>query len=297
MSETIRTPMTPAELRSRGMELLRECWLPVLVTLALLLLPTLGSAALLYTGTPGAPATLEDLAFLSLNDSGTPSTGRIIASVVVDLAGSLLLAPVLLLGLNKGLLNRLRGTKCTLRCLFAGISRWKTAVALEVLTLLRIIGYLLVGGFARGLVSAIPVLGPIVGAIGFVVFTYWVMLRYMLADVHLADDDEHGCTASDCLDYSIADVYSFTPTRLLQTLWPALLPALACNVLTEFLPMSAPLFAATCAMELLSSALSVVFCLSVYAYLHQTPLPAEPPVPAGLSRARALAAGEDVSGS
>ncbi len=291
MSENTRMLPTPAELRAHGLRLLWECALPILTGALLAVLPTLLGDLVLHLS-PADPTTLEDLAAMM---SGRPYTvPALIASIVIELGGLLLFSPAVLLGLYKGLLGHLRGERCTLACLVSGFSRWKTAVALELLTGLRILGYLILGSIGQYLLGFIPVLGGIVGGIGYIVLVWWATMRYALSDCHLADDDEHTFTASDCLDYSIADVNQFSVTGLIEVIWPSLLPSFVSNLLARFLPVSLELTLATCALQMAVYTFTIVGCTAVYASLHCMYRDAEDePVPTGLARARALAAGEE----
>jgi len=289
MSEITRTLPSPAELRTQGFRLLRACWLPILTGALLAVLPTLLGDLVLHLS-PADPTTLEDLAAMM---SGRPYTvPALIASIVIELGGLLLFSPAVLLGLYKGLLGHLRGERCTLACLISGFSRWKTAVALELLTGMRILGYLILGSIGQYLLGFIPVLGGIVGGIGYIVLVWWATWRYALSDCHLADDAEPTCTASDCLDYSIADVKLFSITGLIEVIWPSLLPSFISNLLTRFLPASLELTLATCALQMAVHAFTVVGCIAVYAGLRTAYRTAkDEPIPEGLARARALASG------
>ena len=288
MSEITRTLPSPAELRTQGFRLLQACWLPILTGALLAVLPTLLGDLVLHLS-PADPTTLEDLAAMM---SGRPYTvPALIASIVIELGGLLLFSPAVLLGLYKGLLGHLRGERCTLACLVSGFSRWKTAVALEFLTGMRILGYLILGSIGQYLLGFIPVLGGIVGGIGYIVLVWWATWRYALSDCHLADDAEPTCTASDCLDYSIADVKLFSITGLIEVIWPSLLPSFVSNLLTRFLPVSLELTLATCALQMAVYAFTITGCTAVYAGLRSMhPAAEEEPVSDGLARARALAA-------
>lgn len=285
------TRLKPADFRRRAWRLMLECWLPMLVTLLLAGIPTLISSLILYLS-PSDTATLEGLAVTQ--SGGQANWGPLLISIGVELLGSLMLSPILMLGLQHGLLMHIRGEKCTLTCIGDGFRRWKTAIALELLTSLRIIGYLILGSVASFLLSFIPFLGTLASVIGMFVLSWWVTMRYALARCHLADDAEGICSASSCLDYSIADANSFSVTGLIEVIWPALLPAFISRLVTKFMAASLGLNFFTAALELLESAIYITGFTVVYLSLRDA-FAAEDKetIDPGLARARALAAGEE----
>ena len=282
--------LTPADLRSKAIALMRECCLPILTALLLACLPTIIANLILYLS-PSAPATLES----SITQTGGQTTwGALITSICVELLGTLLLSPILVLGLQKGLLAHARGEKCTLRCICDGLPRWKTAIALEFLIGLRMLGYLFLGSIAAFLLSFIPILGAIAAIIGLLVLSWWVTMRYALARCHLADDAEEICTASSCLDYSVADAKSFSIIGLIEVIWPGLLIEFISSLLSEFLAASLGLSILTAALNVLASAVYITGFTVIYLYLHDTFVAeGEETNDPGLARARALAAGEE----
>lgn len=300
MSESNRIPLAPYELRALGMRLLRTCWLPSLIVMLLALLPVLAGLAVLHFGPTSATAALEEfttaavegLAIRQMNAS-SPAPGTQIAAILVEMLLTLLLTPVFTLGLYKALLGQLRGKGCTARCLLSGFKRWKTAIALDFLTGLRVLGYMILGGLAVLLLRFIPILGPLVGALGYMVLIYWATLRYLLGPAHLADDADHLCSATDCLDYSVADANNFGVTSLLNVVWPMYIPSILSSLLMELFSASPACTILAGLLTGVSTILQVACCAAVYAYLRQVNLTEDEAIPAGLARARALAAGEE----
>lgn len=288
MSEATRTPIIYAEVRQRGMQLLRECWKPLLVTL---LLTNVLSVIAQIIMQPVPVAANEAVSLVGLTNGSNIPTGCLVASIAMQLIEVLVLWPVLLQGLYKRLLCRLRGEECSLHVIASSLKRWKTAIALDFQVSLRILGYQLLGVIGIFLLSFIPILGPLGAAIGYVVLMYWVTLRYFDARIHLADDADRQLNSTDCIAYSLHDAEMYSIPSLFKTLWPAFVPVILGSLLAKLLPASPLVSGAELALGMLSSAMQAAICTVIYARL-QTDKPAvqddvnESP---GLARARALA--------
>lgn len=218
MSETTRTPIIHAEVRQRGMQLLRECWKPLLVTLLLTNVLSMIAQIIMQ---PVPVAAEEASSLTSLMNDGEIPTICLVAGIALQLIEALVLLPMLTQGLYRGLLSHLRGEKCSLHVMAGGLKRWKTAIALEFQITLRVLGYQLLGLIAIFLLSFIPILGALGAAIGYVVLMYWVTLRYFDAKIHLADDADHQLDSTDCIAYSLHDAEMYSISSLFKTLWPA----------------------------------------------------------------------------
>ena len=288
MSETTRTPINHADVRQRGIQLLRECWKPLLITLLLTNVLTI-IAQIIMQPSPVAAEAASDL----MNESEIP-TVRIVIGLALQLFESLVLVPLLLQGLYRCLLSHLRGETHRLRVLAGGFKRWKTAIALELQIALRVLGYQLLGVIAIFLLSFIPILGALGAAIGYVVLMYWVMLRYFDAKIHLADDADHQLNSTDCITYSLHDAEMYSISGLFKTLWPAFVPTILGSLLTKFLPASLLVSGADLALSMLSFAMQTAICTVIYTHLQTDTPPVQDDTSSseGLARARALAAGK-----
>lgn len=287
MSETARTPIIHAEVRQRGIQLLRECWKPLLVTL---LLTNVLSVIAQIVMQP-VPVAAESSSLM--NNSEIP-TVRLVIGIALQLIESFVLLPLLIQGLYRGLLSHLRGGKFRL-CVLAGeLKRWKIAIALEFQITLRLLGYQTLGMIAIFLLSFIPILGALGAAIGYVVLMYWVTLRYFDAKIHLADDADHLLNSTDCIAYSLHDAEMYSISGLFKTLWPAFVPAMLGSLLTKSLPATLLFSGADLALSMLSSAMQAAICAVIYARLQtdKPPIQDDTTISEGLARARALAAGE-----
>ena len=85
MSETTRTPINHADVRQRGIQLLRECWKPLLITLLLTNVLTV-IAQIIMQPSPVAAEAASDL----MNESEIP-TVRIVIGLALQLFESLVL--------------------------------------------------------------------------------------------------------------------------------------------------------------------------------------------------------------
>lgn len=282
MSETART-------RQRGIQLLRQCWKPVFV---ILLLTNVMSVIAQIIMQPVPVAANEAVSLVGLTNGGDIPTGCLVAGIAMQLIEALVLRPVLLQGLYKSLLCRLRGEECSLHVIASSLKRWKTAIALDFQVSLRMLGYQLLGVIGIFLLSFIPILGPLGAAIGYVVLMYWVVLRYFDARIHLADDADRQLNSTDCIAYSLHDAEMYSIPGLFKTLWPTFIPAIFGSMLTEFLPASLTLACIEILLSMLSAAMQAVICTEIYARLQPDKQLAQDNAneSPGLARARALAA-------
>ncbi len=293
MSEKIT--LTPAEIRRRGFRLFRECWKPILLTLLLTNVLSIVSYFVfpLVTYADG-PFPLGSLTY---SQRGEISKVNLIVVLVLTLMEGIIVQPILMQGLFRGLLGHQRGSGFTARTYLHGMKRWKTAIALDFLVVLRVMGYLILGEIGFTLISFIPILGPIGAGIGYVVLCYWAAMRYFDASLHLADDADNQVNAFDCIDYSIADAEMYSISGLFKTLWPTYLPALVGSLLPVFLPETLLISGIHTLLSELSTMMQAACCTAIYLYLrseYQAVKDAEAArVSEGLARARALAAGEE----
>lgn len=158
--------------------------------------------------------------------------GLQLISLGVQFVG-LLATPWLMLGLYKGMLAESRGGKMTVKHVFSGLPRWKTALFVDVQIMLRTLGWLLLGQLGLALLSYIPVFGPIAGLIGYTALMFYAAQRYTLAQLHLADDEGY-LSATDCITYSVTDVKNFGLLELLSVLWVPIVINVALSVVLGF---------------------------------------------------------------
>lgn len=280
--------ITRIELRHQGMKLLKECWKPVLAVLLLTNLLSIISHVIMQP-VPVEPG--DTISLSALQAGGEIPTVNVVIGVALQLIEAFILLPLLMLGLYKGLLSHLRGNGCTLPIMASTAKRWRTAIALDFLIFLRILGYELLGILAVVLLSFIPILGPLGAAIGYVVLMYWVALRYFCAQIHLADDAECQLNATDCITYSLHDAEMYSISGVFKTLWPAFLPATFASLLTEFLPASLAVSIISVVLNALSAVMKAAYCVAIYAHLRTDLQSSQEALPEneGLARARALA--------
>lgn len=294
MSEKIT--LTPAEIRRRGFRLFRECWKPMLLTLLLTNVLSVVAYFVLQP-VPYAEGTAVPLDSLAVNQQGEISKANLIVGLVLTFMEGFVVQPILMQGLFRALLSHHRGSGCTARAYLHGMKRWKTAIALDFWVVLRVMGYLVLGGIGVWLLCFIPILGPIGASIGYAVLTYWAGMRYFDARLHLADDSDNQLNAFDCIHYSIGDAEMYSISGLFKTLWPTYLPALVGNLLTEFLPETLLVSGIHTLLSELSTMMQTACCTAIYLYLrseYQAVKDAEAArLSEGRARARALAAKDD----
>ncbi len=293
MSEKIT--LTPAEIRRRGFRLFLECWKPILLTLLLTNVLSIVSYFVFRLG-PYADGPIP-LGGIWQSQAASPTANNLILGLVLILMEGIIVQPILMQGLFRGLLSHQRGRGFTARTYLHGMKRWKTAIALDFWVVLRVMGYLILGWIGVWLLCYIPILGPIGGCTGYIVLLFWAVMRYFDARLHLADDADKQLNSFDCIHYSIGDAETYSITGLFKTLWPTYLPVLIGNLLTEFLPGSLLVSVIDVLLSALSTMMQAACCTVIYLYLrneYQVVKDAEAErISEGLARARALAAGED----
>lgn len=273
---------SPAGIRKRAMKLLRECWKPILITSAIILALSIASVCL----TQLVPVIPDEHGIITRQSTLLRRFVDLLLSFVTDTACQ----PILMLGLFTVLLHHLRGNGCTASTYLHGLKRWRTAIWLDILIGLRMLGYLLAGLLGMMILSLIPILGSLLGSIGFIVLVYWLELRYSLAPLHLADDgDERLLNASDCIQYALQDAAAFTISGLFHVLWPSFLITIVASILGKLLPGSLPITCARIVMSYVAKALMVACLTAVFQHLRDSKPQDEAPSE-GLLRARTLVA-------
>lgn len=214
---------------------------------------------------------------------------------VIDLIFSCIVA----VRLCRGLLAALRGGECTPHCLLSGWERIPTAAWLSIKMILRIFGWILIPLILSLLLyNWFGSIGELIGLVLMWLVAIWAELHYALAEVHLADDQDGICTATDCLRYSVDDMDQFTVRAMLRTVWPiyvSLVVSILFIGIAAFVPaLSIPADIIINLLLLLSLSLKYACYVCVYDEMRQRDQAAKDAIPAteGLSRARALAAGE-----
>ncbi len=212
----------------------------------------------------------------------------------LDIVITMGVLPVFVCGLYHCLLNTLRTGACRVRDLFACLRRWGTAAAIEIQVALRSLIYVLLGVIIyTGLTAILGTLGYWLGLIPFIGICIWVMLRFMLAMIHLADAPQGTRSASDCIKAGVEDVKLYTMPAMLVTLWPALLLELGGGLLEQFVdaPWAAPI---SMLLMLLSASLMYACGATIYERVrYELSQHAATPTGDGLARAKALAAQSD----
>ena len=312
MSETTRPVPQDTFTFWRALELARKCWLPLLVAIVLIFLPTIAVTIVSWHGADAATA--AQAAFLAehapdVDDILTLRKAQKAAEKAADEAykpyryvclGIRLLGwiytPWLTIGLFKGLLTALRGGTCTLRCLISARSRWKTALWLFFLTSLctgaaNIAGTLLTSGLSW----VLGLIGSIIGAVIYVILMYWVTLHLLLTESHLADDTDEVLSATDCIRYSWQDMKNFSLFAALCVLWPLLLTVEVFPFILKFVPSAPVLDVVWLVVQMACFALIYAACAGIYDEIRRAPdaSAADGASPDGLARARALAAGKE----
>ena len=318
MTESSRKPhLMETNMLLLALKLMGRAWLPLLLVAALTvglsvlaLLPQQYGAALALRQHPlpelPAPYTsVFDLdpqaldeydAALTAADDAQQRTARPwqLLGQALDIIGTLGVLPVFVCGLYHCLLNTLRTGACRVRDLFACLRRWGTAAAIEIQVALRSLIYVLLGVIIyAGLTAILGTLGSWLGLIPFTGICIWVMLRFMLAKLHLADAPQGTRSASDCIKAGVEDVKLYTTPAMLVTLWPALLLELGGGILERF--VDAP-WAAPVSMLLMLLSVSLMYACGATIYervRYELSQHAATPTGDGLARAKALAAQSD----
>lgn len=302
-----------------ALKLMGRAWLPLLLVAALtvglsvlaLVTQQYGAAlALRQHPLPELPApytSVSDLmtdpqawdeynAALTAADDAQQRTARPwqLLGQALNIISTLGVLPVFVCGLYHCLLNTLRTGACRVRDLFACLRRWGTAAAIEIQVALRSLIYVLLGVIIyTGLTAILGTLGYWLGLIPFTGICFWVMLRFMLAKLHLADAPMSNRSASDCIKAGVEDVKLYTMPAMLVTLWPALLLELGGGLLEQL--VNAP-WAALVSMLLMLLSASLMYACGATIYervRYELSQHAATPTGDGLARAKALAAQSD----
>lgn len=273
----------PSEMRRQALKLMRECWKVILTTSVILIALSVISICV----TNLVPLIPDQNGYITRQSTQLRSLVYFLLTFVTDL----ICQPILILGLYTALLARLRGNVSTTSACLHGMKRWRTAIWLNLLIGLRMLGYLLAGLVGMFVLSLIPILGALAGSIGFVVLLYWVELRYSLAPLHLAEDgDDRLLSASDCIPYALQDAAAFTVGGMLKVLWPSFLLFVVCSLLGKCCPDSWAISCARIAVSYIAKALMFACLTVIYQHLRDSK-PQDAAPSEGALRARALAAG------
>lgn len=315
MSETTGLSERDTFTFKHALELVRKCWLPLLITVILVFLPSVAAMVITWEGEAVALAA-QEASVAKFDDPPSTPTSWVtqitaeratqeaydaafrpysLAALGAELIGWVY-TPWLTLRLYNGLLEALRGGKCTLRCLVSARSRWKTALWLNILTALFTGGAALAGTvLIAGLSAVLSVIGSIIGLIVFVVGMYWVELHLLVTESHLADDADVELTATDCIRYSWRDMKEYGLFSALCVVWPMLLVQEFFSLMGDFVSASHALDVVHLLAQMLCTALTYAACAGIYDEIRHTPeAGASNGASAdGLARARALASGED----
>lgn len=278
----------PAGIRKRALKLMRECWKPILITSIIMLALSIASVCL----TQLVPVIPDKNGIITSQSTLLRRFVDLLLSFVTDNVCQ----PILMLGLYTVLLHHLRGNGSTVSTRLHRMKRWRTAIWLDILIWLRLLGYLLAGLLGMIILSLIPILGQLAGLIGYVVLAYWLELRYSLAPLYLADDgDERLRNASDCIQYALQDAADFTIGGLFKVLWPPFLISIVASILGKLLPDSLAISCAQIVMYYAANALMIT-CLTVVFQQLRDGKPEDETPSEGQLRARALAAESDEEG-
>lgn len=128
---------SPAGIRKRAMKLMRECWKVILTTSVILIALSVISICV----TNLVPLIPDQNGYLTRQSTQLRSLVYLLLTFVTDL----ICQPILILGLYTALLARLRGNVSTASACLHGMKRWRTAIWLNLLIGLRMLGYLLAG--------------------------------------------------------------------------------------------------------------------------------------------------------
>lgn len=257
--------LTPALLRHKGLALMRQCWLPLLLAALLTtLLSSCGELALQYGKTmparieqavfaefeaenprPADPAALEDWemeriahAYFSCADIRGEQAEQQwqFIGYGVELAAGLFSA-IVQVGVYGVLLGRLRGSGEPIRIL-GGFRRWKAAVWLKLRVIVCMLGWLLIPLLPAVMLSAYwGAVGQLMSTFLLMAVVLWARMRYALPLFHLTDAP--ALSSGECLERGVADMRFFTVGGVIRVAWPVLLGALADVVLgiaAAFLP-------------------------------------------------------------
>lgn len=294
-----------------ALELVKKCFLPILIVVVLAALPKAAAMMIQWHGQAVASSAreaaleehlqdakdyfgeraAEDLADIAYTEAYDPYK---IGATCVKLV-SFLYVPFLTVGLFKGLLSYLRGGECTVRSLLSARKRWKTALWLAILTGLCNTAAALAGSvLMAGLSAVLGIIGAIIGLIVFVIVIYWVNLHLLLTECHLADDAEAIYTATDCIRYSWQDMKEYGLFPALCILWPVYLVTEAFPLVLKILPAMPALDVVSLLLQMLCSALLYAACAGIYVEIRRDPeaTVSNGASSDGLARARALAADE-----
>ncbi len=310
--------------------LIRRCWLPLLLVCTLLTAGCLAVNAAITAITADMLADVEALrpegptirelslydlpipegytreeyvdAWLTWQTAAESCTRHLLWLVIALPLPLLLLAPVLALGLYRLLLAADRGESWRVSRLFSGFrSGGLRAIWLAVRIALRQLGFLvlwflLASGLFEGLsLIGLEGIGEILVKCSFIPLALWLMFRYALAPLHLADD-RLSLDAGDCIRRVLEDGRELPPILVMLDVWPAIPLMVATVALPWLLPASQGLVfvltliaAVTCV--LLAAGLTIVY-QDIRAAEDATSS-----VTKGFLRARALASGtsEEVS--
>ncbi len=311
MSETTRLHDHDTFTFMHALELVRRCFLPILVAVILTNIPSVFSMLIEWEGRTAAAAAEEAALAEYLPEAEDFAAQRAAQSLADDAYAEAyqpykvaaacvelvvwLYAPWMILGLYRGLLEALRGGECRLRCLFSAVARWKTALWLAILTGLCTAAASIAGTILMaGLSAVLSIVGVIIGFITFVVGMYWVSLRLLAAEGCLADDDTEDCTAMDCIRFSWREMKEYGVFSALYVLWPVYLLTEVASLLADRLTPLPALDVILLLVEMLCLAVGYAATAGIYEEIrrHAAGKPADDAVSEGLARARALAAGE-----
>lgn len=221
-----------------------------------------------------------------------------LARNAIDLI-DLIFSCIVAVRLCRGLLTSLRGGECTPHCLLSGWERISTAAWLSIKMSLRVLGWTLIPLVLSLLLYIwFGSIGELIGLILTLLVAYWAELHYSLAEVHLADDQDGGRIATDCLRFAVDDMDLFTIRAMLRTIWPIyvlIVVSVLFAAIAAFVPaLSIPADMISASLLLVSLVLKYTCYVCVYDEMRQRDIAARDAIPAneGLARARALATEE-----
>ena len=321
-----RPAFPAAGIRSRAFALIRRCWKPLLIAALIMSMFSLISTVLAYHGdqvaaaatnaavaefladAPAEEGTTEYIEWLyfneyALEDAAEEAAERALlpwqaATAGVEILGWIV-STFVMLGLNRGLLKAMRNGECTIADLLGGRHGYRRALWTDVVMFLRVFGWTLLAMIPLVILAAVlRGVGLVLCMIGLIVFAIWITLRYMLVDLHIADDAEGTLSASDYIRSSVEDAKYFSAFRMIGVLWPFWLLGLAFalpSILANTIPVmeTVALVIATPAnvvLGMISPAL-VVCIYEAIRYEQNAPVHESD----GATRAKALAAVEDAS--
>lgn len=304
----IRIP-TEQETMKQGLSLLRRCWLPILLAGVLCILPAVGASIVEHIGLekvdaatahlrPVFPENLDDYAAYlgaknlytaAVKEAYTPYSYLIYAILLLNLV----IEPVVLLGLNRGLLRCMKGGTCSLRDVFGGLRGGRRAIGVGLLVMLITVGVNVAGQLAASALEAIldplmfgSVLVLSAFALVMAVIAFWFDYRYLLAPLHCADEAHTDLSAADCLRYAHQDQQQYGLLSMLFTLWPVWLVGIVHFLLKECCTGSW-LVPVSHLLNLAAMMLETAIVVAMYGRLHLVQDDGTPDE--GLARAMALA--------